>query len=318
MGLILLLGVGCSDPALVPFRDAARAYDAGRASLDAGDYAAANRQFAQARGLDPASATLPLWQGRALAASGDLPGAIAAADDAIAHDPDSGAAWYNRAAWRARNGETLASAGDLQHALLLNASTAWAAARDPDFAPYRQDRAFAGILPPADLIAAAEGPTASSFLGSELSILFRLTGPADHLASLSGPPVPACLKQTRIVEDDAIGEGPASGTVVREIRVYFRSTSPCAASLGPFLATSADSDARAPIPAVPVTVLGPDGVASEPGTRPAAWVVPAGVTEGAVIDGWTVHTGGDRPIGAVTLEWRVNHQTRSLGWLTPG
>ena len=64
----LLVLVGCADPALVPFRDAARAYDAGRSALDAGDYATANSRFAAARVLDPSSAALPLWQGRALAA----------------------------------------------------------------------------------------------------------------------------------------------------------------------------------------------------------------------------------------------------------
>ncbi len=321
MGLMVLLGLwgalplGCADATLVPFRDAARAYDAGRTALDAGDFVSANQRFSEARALDPSSATLPLWQGRALAASGDLPGAIRAADDAIAHDAKSGLAWYNRAAWRARSGDLAASAADLQQALKLNAATAWAAARDPDFAPHRQDSAFAGILPPADLLVAVEGPAESGFVGSELSVLFRLTGPAEQVPALSGPPVPGCLKQTRIVEDDAIGEGPSSGTVERHVRVYFRANASCVVTLGPFVASTPDGATHVEVAAIPVVVLGPTGAAGEAGTRPAAWVIPAGVRDGAAVDGWSVHLGGERPAGMITLEWRVDHQTREVGWL---
>lgn len=314
MGLIPLLLVGCTDPALRPFVGAAAAYDAGHLAFERGQFRDASAEFAKARTLDPASSTLALWEGRALAASGDLAGAVRAADDAIARDPDSAVAWYNRAAWRARSGDLAPSASDLRRALDLGATTPWAAALDPDFAPHRLTPQFDGVLPPTDLLASSMPPE-DAFVGGELSILLRLTGPADRVPELSGPPLPGCLRQTRVVEDDTVGEGASAGTVQRDVRVYFRAVAACEATVGPLRARL--GDATVDLAAVPVTVLGPADAPALGGPTAAAWYLPALLHGGASLDGFTIHEGGGRPAGSIALEWRVAHQTRALGWASP-
>lgn len=314
MGVIPLLLLACTDPALRPFVDAAAAYDAGHLAFERGQFQDASAAFAKARALDPTSSTLPLWQGRALAASGDVAGAVHAADDAIARDPTSAVAWYDRAAWRARSGELAPAAADLRRALDLGAATPWAAAVDPDFAPHRLAPEFAGVLPPTDLLASAEPPE-GAFVGGELSLLLRLTGPADRVPELSGPPVPGCLQQTRVVEDDTVGEGASAGTVQRDVRVYFRALAACEASVGPLRASL--GDAAVELTSVPVTVLGPADAAPIAGTTAAAWYLPALLHGGAKAEGFTIREGAGRPPGAIALEWRVAHQTRALGWAEP-
>ncbi len=317
--MILLALLACADPALVPFRDAAKAYDAGRASLNDGDTDAALASFAAARALDPHSASLPLWHGKALAAAGRLDEAIAAAGDALVRDPKSGPAYYNRAAWLARSGKLQDSAADLRLALGLGAATRWDAARDPDFAPHRRDPAFVAILPQDDLLARVAGPAESSFVGSELALTFTFSGPSSVVPTLAGPAVPACLRQTRIVQDE---DEPEPGTTIREVRVYFRAVTPCVANVGPFEARDtagapeAHKTVSVAMPAVTVTVLGPEGMALAEGVRPAAWLVPAGVVDGGSVAGWpgAKIRMGTRPAGSlVSLEWRVRQQTRVVG-----
>lgn len=310
MGVIPLLLLGCSDPALRPFVDAAAAYDAGHLAFERGQFGEASAQFARARELDPASSTLPLWQGRALAASGDLAGAIRAADDAIARDPRSAVAWYDRAAWRARSGDLAPAAADLRRALDLGAATPWAAAIDPDFAPHRLAPEFVGVLPPTDLLASSEAPEAV-FVGGELAIVLRLTGPSDSVPELEGPPVPGCLQQTRVIEDDTVGEGASAGTVQRDVRVYFRAVAACEVVVGPLRARL--GGAAVDVASVPVTVLGPADAPSVGGTVAAAWFLPASLHGGA-LEGFTIHEGAGRPAGSIAIEWRVAHQTRALGW----
>ena len=315
------LATGCADPKLVPFRDAAAAYDAGRKALDAGDADAAITRFGEARALDPQSATLPLWQGRAYAAAGRLDEAVASADAAIALHPEDGTAHYNRAAWRARQGQLYEAAAGLQMALGLKAATVWQAARDPDFLPHRTDPAFAAVLPQQDLLAKVEGPKNNGFIGSELMLTFTFVGPEDQVPALTGPDIPACLKQRRIVEDDHVEEGTAR----RELRVYFTALAACTVTLGPFEArgSAASNDpARVALPAQPITVLGLDGSAplgSNTTLQDAAWVLPSAITGSAPVPGWdgATATMGERPAASlVFLEWRVDAQTRSIGGIT--
>ena len=312
---------GCADPKLIPFRDAATAYDAGRKALDAGDADAAIVRFAEARTLDPQSATLPLWQGRAFAAAGRLDEAVSAADDAIALHPDDGIAHYNRAAWRARQGRLNEAAAGLQMALTLKAATVWQAARDPDFQPHRASPAFAAVLPQQDLLAKLEGPGTTSFLGSELVLTFTFVGPDDQVPVLIGPAVPACLRQRRIVEDDHLQEGTAR----RELRVYFTAMAACVATVGPFEARGSQSPSdptRVIIPAQTVTVLGIEATGDGGATAqplPVAWIFPSAVSGSAPVPGWdgATATMGTRPAASqVLLEWRVDEQTRSVGGIT--
>lgn len=315
--LAAVLVAACADPALTPYRDAAKAYDAGRAALDAGDAATAIQRFSEARRLDPRSRALALWEGRALAQSGRLDEAIAAASDAIALDPKDANAHYNRAAWLARAGRPTAAAAELKVALGLGAGTVWEAARDPDFAPHRGDPAFAAVIPAQDLTATVT-PTARGFVGSELVLTITLTGAEDDLPTLTGPATPACLRQRRVVQDDQV----AAGTARRTIKAYFTAMSPCTASLGPFEART--GSARVALDSVPVVVLGPDSGPSDPPPdsgppRPASWLLPAAVNGPTDVPGWPGARATDRTEGTdVLLEWRVDAQTRSRSGVSAG
>ncbi|MSP56503.1 MAG: tetratricopeptide repeat protein [Myxococcales bacterium] len=311
--------IGCSDPALIHLRDAARQYDQGRAAYATGDHASAAESFSRARAIHTRSATLALWDGRALAAAGRLDEAVRAADDAIALDPTSGVAHYNRGAWLARANRLDDAAPALEKALFLQASTAWDAATDPDFAPHRHAPAFAGILPAEDFTARMTGPPGSSFVGSEIELEFSLTGPPGRALALTGPSLPGCLRQTRLIEDTS---ETRPGTLTRTLHARFRADAPCAVLLGPFEVRGGATALT--LPAVPITVLGPDGGTTEPGLEhPAVWLLPGSIDGEAPVPGWPgaiarmgVGVGdSEHPEHAPTvqLELRYDHQTRVMG-----
>ncbi len=306
------LFLACTDPALAPLRDAATAWDAGRAALVAGDNAAAIADFGRARALDPQSAALPLWQGKAYAAAGRLDEAVAAASDSVVLDPRSGIAEYDRAAWVARGGHLDDAALALKAALDAHAATRWSAAKDPDFSPHRSDPAFIGVLPPSDVLAGATGPTEAVFLGSEVAVDIDVMSATGDVVTLVGPDVPACLKPVRLVEDDDDGE---PGTADRVLHVWFSARSACDALLGPWEAHS--GGAVVAIPAVHVTVYAPaEAVSSTDPPRPGPWVLPGTLPAESLVPGWpgaVARMGARAPDPAVLLEWRVDHQTRAIG-----
>ncbi|MBK9646397.1 MAG: hypothetical protein IPO67_14795 [Deltaproteobacteria bacterium] len=65
---LALLCAACEEPRFGGLAQALAEHDRGRALLDAGDAPGAAAAFAQAITLDPTSADLELWRGRALAA----------------------------------------------------------------------------------------------------------------------------------------------------------------------------------------------------------------------------------------------------------
>lgn len=308
--------VGCGDPALIRLRDAARAYDEGRAAYNAGDHAVAIDAFARARAIDTRNATLALWHGRALAAAGRLDEAVLAAEEAVALEPRSGVAHYNRGAWLARANRLAEAAPELDKALFLQAATSWDAANDPDFAPHRHADAFAGILPPEDLTVRLTSPTDSSFVGSEVQLEFTFSGPPGRSPTLTGPSIPGCLRQTRLIEDQSETQ---PGTMTRTLHARFRADAPCVVTVGPFEARGGATTLT--IPPVSITVLGPEGAAPARGVdHPAVWLLPGSIDGEVPVPGWpeAIARMGEDPAHSgqeivVQLELRVDHQTRGVG-----
>jgi len=328
--IALLLLAACDDPALAPYEASLSAYDAGRASLAAGDPADAAARFAEARTHDPNSVPLRLWEAKALADAGRLADADARITELLLADPTIGMAWYNRAAWRARAGRMEDAASDLRRALELGARSALEAADDPDFAAARAHPAFAGVLPAQPLEAQIRGPDGAVFVGSRYPLditIFALPSASPEIA-VSGAD-PGCLLLGRIVQDDHA----EAGALTRRLTVELRAEGPCDTTIGPFVVTA--GGARVELPAVPVRVEAPPGAAPAAGLPPWPALLPlpassappdAGFATRRLPDGVlamgrpdrTVTGNGARP--DVTLEWRVDGQTRAVGgwWRTGG
>lgn len=328
--MILALLTACDDPALEPYEASLAAYEAGQAALAAGDPAAAATRFAEARGHDPKSVPLRLWEAKALADAGRLDEADARLTELLASDPTVGIAWYNRAAWRARAGRMEDAASDLRRAFELRVRSPLEAADDPDFAAARAHPAFAGVLPPQPLEATLRGPDGAVFVGSRFPLELATVALASAELTLTrAGPDPGCLALARVVQDDR-----ADGAVVlRRLTVDHRAVGPCEAPLGPF--TVAAGAATVELPAVPVKVEAPPGAPPATGLPPLPAAIPfpsavappdAGFAAERVGDGVAAMGRPDRAITAegrapdVALEWRVDGQTRAVGgwWRSPG
>lgn len=320
---MIWLALACADPALDPYARALRAWEEGRAALDAGDPAAAAARFAAARADDARSPVLALWEARALAAQGRLPDAERTLDAVIAAHPDEGLAWYNRAAYRARQGRLDAAGADLEAALRRGAASPFAAAADPDFAPHLAHPAFARLLPPAPLIAVAEGPTGPVWLDGQVEIVLRTRG----LAALAPRLVldgaaPPCLALERVVQEDAVDGEVAT----RVVTLRYRAVAACRVALGPW--TVHAGAARVRLDALPVEVEAPEGRPAPPApAHPSELPFPGSVpSPGALaVGGGALATAGpeappsrDGAAAPVGLEWRVGGQTRAVGGWWPG
>ncbi len=242
---MILLLLACRDPAFDPVRDALSAYDRGRTALDAGQVDAAAEAFAEARTHDPSSPLLMLWEGRALAARGDLPAAEARATEAISREPRYGLAWYQRAAWRARMGQLDAAASDLTAAYQLEAVSPLQAAADRDFSPHLGKPEFAGILPDSALLLDGRGPEGSVFVGSEVELVLSVAAAPPLAFGLRREGTdPACLRLDRVVEE----RQAAPQAVVSVLHLRSRATAACSGAIGPFRA-----DASTPVVATNVS-----------------------------------------------------------------
>lgn len=320
------------DPKLDSIATRLSTWERGKAALDAGDTVAARAAFAEARASAPDDTTLVLWEARAAAAAGDLDGALALLDQTVSSHPGASAAWYNRAAYRARQGRLEEAAADLRVALDAGVTSPWAATLDPDFAPHRADPAFAALLPAAPLSVTATGPDGAVFLGGTVEITLMARGLATPRPSLTLAPFDAgCLTLRELVEDGQI-DGDTARWV---ITLRFDTKGPCRASLGPFTLTGAGG-----VPAesgvVPVVVEAPEGAvvgapaplprslplpgtlfAANPGRQ--ALRVPGGVAALAGADEELSATRGGSPVAErVKLELRVSGQTRARGAFWPG
>jgi len=232
---VIVLLLACRDPAFDPVRGALAAYDRGRVALDEGRVDEAATAFAEARAHDASSPLLMLWEGKALAARGDLPAAEARASEAIAREPRLGLAWYQRAAWRARMGQLDAAASDLTAAFQLGATSPLEAAADPDFSAHLGNPALAGILPPTPVLLDARGPEGAVFVGSEVELVLSVAAapPLAYGLRREGTD-PACLRLDRVVEE----RHAEAHAVVSVLHLRARATRACAGAIGPFRADS--------------------------------------------------------------------------------
>lgn len=308
------------DPALTRLHDAMAAWDRGRARLDAGDASGAVAELSAARALDPQSTPLALWLARAQATSGDLPGAIGTLDALLDAHPGASVGWYNRAAYRARAGDLPGAARDLQVALAAGVTTPWAATLDPDFAALVDHPEARGLLPPAPVAVRARGPEGAVFLGGRVEVVVHVVGLPDPPPVLTVPePALGCLRLDAVVEDDRV----MGGERWRELTLRFTPTGACLARVGPFVATLEGRSAQGP--AVEVRVEAPPGSpppapSSLPSPLPLPSALASGETRAERVGAGVAALGRpDRPITAagrrpdVTLEWRVEGQTRARG-----
>jgi hypothetical protein len=140
---------------------------------------------------------------------------------------------------------------------------------------------------------------------------------------------PRCVRLMRVLEDDTLSPGRTERAVTADLRA----DGPCTATLGPF--TVSAGPAKLSLAAVPLVVEGPPGAVAPADLPPLPTEIPlpsayapadAGFAGQRVADG-VVALGrpGDAITGNgrkpdVTLEWRVDGQTRAVGgwWREPG
>ncbi len=322
---MILLLLACRDPAFDPVRDALSAYDRGRAALDAGRVDEAVAAFAEARAHDPSSPLLMLWEGKALAAKGDLPAAEARASEAIAREPRLGLAWYQRAAWRARMGQLDAAASDLTAAYQLEAASPLEAAADRDFLPHLGEPAFAGILPPNPVLLDARGPEGSVFVGSEVELIVSVAAapPLAYGLRREGTD-PGCLRLDRVVEE----RQAEVHAVVSVLHLRGRATAACSGAIGPFRADSSTPVVATSVSdALPLRVEAPQAfsggqAASLPATIPVPSVIadPDGAWSTGRLGDWVYAIGRadqlatlDGAAPELVLELREDATTRASG-----
>lgn len=323
---MLILLLACSDPQLDPYRAALDAWRQGRDALEAGRPAEAVDHFVRARAHDPRSPALALWEARARADAGDLPGAERVLDAAVVATPELAAAWYNRAAYRARQGHLDAAAADLEVALARGAASPFTAAADPDFAPHLDHPGLARLLPPAPLVARVEGPEGAVWVDGQVEVRLQVHGLAAPAPTLRFPEAPpAGIALQRVVEDDRV-EGEVA---TRALTLWYRASAPALARVGPFVVQA--GSAQLVLDPVTVKVEGPPRPLPPPAPHPAELPLPSALAP--LAEDWTARrvAGGvcalGRPDEAVTadgqppaveLEWRVAGQTRARGGWWPG
>ncbi len=242
------------DPSLEAVRSAVQAWERGVAALEAGRPVDAQAAFAEALAHrdDP---LLRAWQAKALADAGDLDGAIARVDAALADAPTLGEARYNKAAWLARRGaEPEVVAVELRRALRDGARPAREVLADPDFRAYLGHDALA-FLPTQVLSIAVESPESTVFWGSEFTLRFRIAGAgADPVAVTAERGAgPAILLG---VIDDAM---PSTEGTFRDLSYTYRVLGAGEVTLGPFHAWAGDR--RAAVGAITIPTAAPPGKA---------------------------------------------------------
>ncbi len=202
-----------------PIKTALEHFSEGKSALEAGDAASASAAFEAALAVHHDAAELELWLGRALAAQGDLQGAIEAATRALDVRGEWHIAHYNRACWRARAGELELAAADLSVALGGDLDLLVIAA-DPDLDALRADPRFRDLVPRRALPATVEAPEDAWFVGSEWTLTFEALEPEGRVVSVQATePFSAPVAHRRTVEDLVRHEGRQARRLLIEFRV---------------------------------------------------------------------------------------------------
>jgi hypothetical protein len=207
--LILLLGLACSDPELAPIHDALDDWDAGTAALDRGEADAALAHFRSARARDPGSPALAGWEARALAKGGDTVGALRVLDDALRQLPDHNELRLQRAALRARTGNTAGAATDLEHLYASGALHPDRAAEEPDFASLQADPATAHLVPPPRIGLEARAESGAVLVGDAWTLSIDLDlrkGEPLRITPVSGAVAPGLVRLVDVIEDRLGGD----------------------------------------------------------------------------------------------------------------
>ncbi len=253
---IWLLLLACGGPP-DPLRQSLDAYQEGLAHLEAGRTERAAAAFRAALEANPQAAEVQLWLGRALAAQGDLDGAIAAATEALEQRGAWGIAHYNRACWRARAGRLELAALDLSVALKDPDLDRLAIAADPDLDPLRADPRYRDRVPARALPAQVEAVGDPLFLGAIWSLHFTAQARPDEDLDLSLAPgaqaLPAAARWIKTVEDRQRREDQE----LRSLEITFQVEGAAAGSAGPFHIES--GGLAATVGPVAYTFLAPEG-----------------------------------------------------------
>jgi hypothetical protein len=187
-----------TDPELVTSARAVEAWEEGRKKLEAQDPKGALVHFQEAAELRP-SPLLDAWQAQAMAAAGELEGAVALLDKALIARPKFAQARYNRAAYLVRLGRLPEAAQDLKLALEDGARKPLEVLEDPDFVPHLEHEAFA-FLPSEQLVVTVEAPPPTAFWGAEVVLGLTVSG----------------LLRPELTIESAAGEGPIELVSVTE------------------------------------------------------------------------------------------------------
>lgn len=260
--ILVLLALGCqrADPDLVAVRDAVGAWEEGVALLDAGEPTAAREAFERAHETrdDP---MLLAWEAKAAAYEGDLDGAVALLDQALAEAPDLAEARYNRAAYKARRGDPVEEvAADLARAVEQGAVTPASVLDDPDFAHLLDDPAM-HFLPESKLRIAVEAPTSTVFWGSEFSVRLRIGGAEDTPIALTAEELYGPITLLSVVDDS----NPSTDGTFRDLTFAFRVVGAGTAKFGPIHAWVGER--RAALDPFEVVTAAPEGKETAPDDR---------------------------------------------------
>ncbi len=328
--MIAWLGCAPPDPELASRRAALDAWEAAKSELDAHHPDAALAHLDDALRARPDDPVLLAWRAKALADSGDLPGAIHTAERALALRGDLPELRYNLAAWLARSGDATRAADTLRAALQAGFSPlSGDVFDDPDLAPFRSHPAFVELIPRSPLRASITTSADAVFWGSTASIRLTVTGVRQGVVATGPLTGPATLLD--VVEDVSASSDTVS--IVWTIAV----DGPGAIVAGPIEITSDERHittaavtmtAQAPpgrtsAAVAPRTLVSPEQVAKWAGqSDPGAAVEPrvARTPSGDVI---ALATPEDQPVvSAPTIDpvryvYRVDGTPRWTGWVWP-
>ncbi len=245
------------NPELQRIDQALEAYAEGQDQLDRGRPQDAIEAFQRAAALDPQSATLQLWVGKAQADAGDLPAAIASADRALQLQSSFTEARYDRACWKARAGQLEGALADLEQARRDPSLDPFLVLTDPDLVALREHAELSRGLPLPVLPSSVQAQEGSVFLRGEWTLDLAVQHrPQDELR-LSAPASSAPLRLRKLVEDRV-----QKGSLVEtSLRFSFTAIGAGQGTLGPWTAEAGPLGTE--LSTVSYVLLAPEGQASE-------------------------------------------------------
>lgn len=244
---------GCADPVLAPVKAALLHYDAGRAALDDGDAAGAQRSFAQARTAQPDAPSLLVWEAFAARQAGQTEDALRILDQGVSRWPAHPEVRVHRAALLVLTGDLDGGAADLRAAYATGQVHPTDLASDVDFAPLAASAEHRALVPPPSAALQARGESGAVLLGDRWTAVVSLQTPLGAPVALEvARPMPEMLALSEVVEE-CEATSAELGTETRTVRFRYRTVASGEGELGPFALAAGPAVGEAP--AVPVSVL---------------------------------------------------------------